>query len=71
MESAIIVLVSAMLNSYLDRCLKENYKEKETYTIEEINKSMIKASMNMIKDIESKKQEDELSSIKLPNDLLN
>lgn len=71
MESAIIVLMGAMLSSYLNKSLKEDYKEKETYTIEEINKSMMKASMSIIKDMESKKQEDELSSIKLPNDLLN
>jgi hypothetical protein len=71
MESAIIVLMSAMLNSYLNKSLKEDYKGKETYTMEEINESMIKASMNMIKDVESKKQEDELYKIKLPNDLLN
>ena len=64
METTVIVLMSVMLNSYLSEYLKENYKGKEAYTIEEINESMAKSSMNMIKDME-------LSKIKLPNDLSN
>ena len=71
MEATVIVLVSAMLNSYLSAYLKENYKGKKAYTIEEINESMVQSSMNIIKDMESTRQERELSKIKLPNDLLN